>query len=104
MALSSNTLAELLYSKFESKMGRIPKKARRITEKFTEAVAEAIVEHLKAHATITMNVTVATITTITPSDSGLQRDPVTPFGATLAPSTNKTLSGTGTGTGTGNLT
>jgi len=47
MALSSNTLADLLYSKLESKMGKIPKKAKRITEKFTEAVAEAIVEHFK---------------------------------------------------------
>jgi hypothetical protein len=28
-------------------MGKIPKKAKRITEKFTEAVAEAIVEHFK---------------------------------------------------------
>jgi hypothetical protein len=93
MALSSNTLAALLYSKFESKMGKIPKKAKRITEKFTEAVAEAIVEHFKAHASVGMNVTV----TITPDDSGLQRDPVTPFGATLAPTTNKTISGTGTG-------
>lgn len=96
MALSSNTLADLLYSKFESKMGKIPKKAKRITEKFTEAVAEAIIEHFKAHASVGMNVTV----TVTPGDAGLQRDPITPFDATLGPATNKTL----TGTGTGNIT
>jgi hypothetical protein len=104
MALSSSTLAGLLYSKFESKMGRIPKKAKKITEKFTEAVAEAVIEHLKAHAVITMDVTVDTTTTVTTADAGLQRDPITPFGPTLAPSANKTLSGTGTGTGTGTLT
>lgn len=104
MALSSNALAALLFAKFESKLGKIPKKAKRVTEKLTEAIAEAVVEHLKSNAVVTLNASVVTTTNITPANGGLQRDPVTPFAPTLAPTTPQTLAGTGVVTGTGSIT
>jgi hypothetical protein len=97
MALSTEGLSDAIYEQLKETF-KPGKAARPDLRKFTDALAEAVVTYFKANAEVAVNVT--TTTTVTTSDAGLQRDPVTPFTATLAPTANKTLGGTGTGTGT----
>jgi len=103
MALSKTGLSDLIYDNINETF-KTPKKGRPSLRKLADALADAIVTHIQAHATVNVNVavdTVNTTTTIRTTDAGLQRDPVTPFAATLGPSSNQTLTGTGTGSGTG---
>jgi hypothetical protein len=51
-----------------------------------QAIADAVLHQVTSHGEVTV--------TITTSSAGLQRDPVSPYTATLAPASNKTLSGT----------
>lgn len=103
MALSKTGLSDLIYDNINGTF-KTPKKGRPSLRKLADALADAIVTHIKENATVNVNVTVDTVNTttnVTTSTSGLQRDPVTPFAATLAPLATVPLTGTGTGSGTG---
>jgi NAD/NADP transhydrogenase alpha subunit len=82
MALNSVTLADLIYSKFQTAFGEVPVIAEENVRKFSTAIAEAVVEHIKEHGDIV----------ITTAHAGVQRDPGTSV-PTLAPSSDVRLSG-----------
>lgn len=82
---TAGSLAKEIYDNMATELGAVSGDLDTARKDFVKALAEAIVDHITNNAVVT--------TTITTSDSGLQRDPGDSSDC-LAPSANKSVSGT----------